>query len=129
VIFGRAEYEQGPELLIGSKLHVGVHRQTKLIHSVARTPANVHDSQEGKVYRDRAYVGKEDVIQQKAGKAKSFIERRAVRNRPLTEGEKRQKVGLLSVCAGFPCAPRALVDDQPDKPTRIEKLIISWMIC
>ncbi len=91
--------KKGENWEFGAKLHVGVDSQTKLIHSVAMTPANVHDSQvvgellhgeERRVYGDRAYVGKEEVIRQKAPEAKSFIERRAVRNRPLSEEEKRK---------------------------------------
>src|SRR5207245_2070069 len=55
----------------GMKAHVGVDSKTKLIHSAAATPANVHDSvmlpsllhgRETRVYGDAAYCGKTETI-------------------------------------------------------------------
>ena len=77
------------------KAHVGVDTQTKLIHSVAATAANVHDSQvlpqllhgqETRVWGDSAYSGQRDVIRHHAPKAKSFIQAKA--HRPLSEAER-----------------------------------------
>ncbi len=81
----------------GMKAHIGVDSQTKLIHSVAATAANVHDSQvlpellhgqETRVWGDAAYSGQRDVIRQHAPKATSFIQTKAHRYRPLTEEER-----------------------------------------
>jgi len=79
------------------KAHLGVDSQTKVIHSVAATAANVHDSQvlsellhgeETRVWGDSAYSGQRSVIQQYAPKANSFIQTKAHRHRPLTEEER-----------------------------------------
>lgn len=37
--------KKGTQWYFGMKAHIGVDSQTKLIHSVAATAANVHDSQ------------------------------------------------------------------------------------
>ena len=37
--------KKGNQWYFGMKAHIGVDARTKLIHSVATTPANVHDSQ------------------------------------------------------------------------------------
>jgi transposase, IS5 family len=79
------------------KAHVGLDSQTRLIHSVAATAANVHDSQvlpkllhgqETQVWGDSAYSGQRDVIRQHAPKAKSFVQAKAHRHRPLSEAER-----------------------------------------
>ena len=81
----------------GMKAHIGVDSQTKVIHSVTATGANVHDSQvlpellhgeETRVGGDSAYSGQREVIRQHAPKAKSFIQAKAHRHRPLTEEER-----------------------------------------
>lgn len=81
------------------KAHIGVDSQTKVIHSVAATAANVHDSQvlpkllhgqETRVWGDAAYSGQREVIRQHAPQAKSFIQTKAHRHRPLSE-EARAK--------------------------------------
>jgi IS5 family transposase len=73
------------------KAYIGVDRQTTLIHSVAATAANVHDSQvlpellhgqETRVWGDAAYSGQRDVIRQRAPQAKSFIQAKAYCHRP-----------------------------------------------
>ncbi|WHZ15281.1 MAG: Mobile element protein [Nitrospira sp.] len=79
------------------KAHVGVDSRTKLIHSIAATAANVHDSQvlpdllqgqETRVWGDAAYSGQRDVIRHHAPDAKSFIQTKAHRHRPLSEAER-----------------------------------------
>ncbi|MCS6305723.1 MAG: IS5 family transposase [Nitrospira sp.] len=81
----------------GMKAHIGVDSRTKLIHSVAATAANVHDSQvlpdllhgqETRVWGDSAYSGQRDVIRHHAPDAKSFIQTKAHRHRPLSEVER-----------------------------------------
>lgn len=67
--------KKGNQWYFGMKAHIGVDTRTTLIHSVAATAANVHDSQvlpkllhghETRVWGDAAYSGQRDVIQQQA---------------------------------------------------------------
>jgi len=89
--------KKGNQWYFGMKAHIGVDSQTKVIHSVAATAANVHDSQvlpellhgeETRVWGDAAYSGQREVIRQHAPKAKSFIQAKAHRHRPLSEEER-----------------------------------------
>lgn len=91
--------KKGNEWHFGMKLHIGADSKTGLVHSASVTAANVHDSQEvsnllhGKetrFYGDSAYRGKAQREQLKAlaPKAKDFTNKRAYRNRPLTEADK-----------------------------------------
>jgi len=88
---------KGKQWYFGMKAHIGVDSQTNIIHSVAATAANVHDSQvlpellhgeETRVWGDSAYSGQREVIRQHAPKAKSFIQAKAHRHRPLSEAER-----------------------------------------
>ena len=87
---------KGNQWYFGMKAHIGVDSQTKLIHSVAATAANVHDSQllgdllhgdETRVWGDSAYAGQGDVISKHAPKAKDFTNKKGFRNRPLNKEE------------------------------------------
>lgn len=89
--------KKGNQWYFGMKAHIGVDSQTKVIHSVAATAANVHDSQvlpellhgqETRVWGDAAYCGQREVIRQHAPQAKSFVQTKAHRHRPLSEGER-----------------------------------------
>jgi transposase, IS5 family len=89
--------KKGTQWYFGMKAHIGVDSQTKLIHSVAATAANVHDSQvlpellhgqETRVWGDSAFSGQRDVMQRHAPRAKSFIQAKAHRHRPLSEEER-----------------------------------------
>ncbi|MBH0202827.1 MAG: IS5 family transposase [Nitrospira sp.] len=89
--------KKGNQWYFGMKAHIGVDSQTKLIHSVAATAANVHDSQvlpkllhgqETRVWGDSAYSGQRNVIRQHAPHAKSFIQAKAHRHRSLSEAER-----------------------------------------
>ena len=75
--------KKGNQWYFGMKAHIGVDARTKLIHSVATTPANVHDSQvltkllhgeEREVWGDSAYQGQGKVIRQSAPQAREFIQ-------------------------------------------------------
>jgi IS5 family transposase len=88
---------KGNQWYFGMKAHVGVDSKTKLIHSVAATAANVHDSQlledllhgdETRVWGDSAYSGQGDVIRECAPRAKDFTNKKGHRNRPLSEEDK-----------------------------------------
>ena len=89
--------KKGNEWYFGMKGHIGVDSQTKLIHSVAATAANVHDSQllgdllhgdETRVWGDSAYSGQRDVIVEHAPQAKDFTNKKGARNRPLSAEDK-----------------------------------------
>jgi len=91
--------KKGEQWYFGAKVHVGVDSETKVIHSVSVTPANVHDSQalpellhgeERRVYGDKAYVGQKEVIRKRAPRARDYTERRGSRGRPLSEREKER---------------------------------------
>lgn len=77
--------KKGNQWYFGMKAHIGVDSQTKVIHAVAATAANVHDSvclpdllhgEETVVWGDSAYQGQGEVIRRHAPKAKDFTNRR-----------------------------------------------------
>ena len=89
--------KKGNQWHFGMKAHIGVDSRTKLIHSVVATPANVHDSQalprllhgdETRVWGDAAYTGQRDVIRKYAPLARDFTQKKACRNRPLSEADR-----------------------------------------
>lgn len=89
--------KKGNQWYFGMKAHIGVDSRTKLIHSMAATAANVHDSQalpdllhgdETRVWGDSAYSGQQDVLRQHAPHARNFIQKKACRHRPLSEEER-----------------------------------------
>ncbi len=85
--------KKGNQWYFGMKAHIGVDSRTKLIHSVAATAANVHDSrllpdllhgEETRVWGDSAYSGQGETIRKYAPKASDFTNRKGFRNRPLS---------------------------------------------
>jgi len=94
---------KGNQWFFGMKAHIGVDSKTKLIHSVAVTPANVHDSQvledllhgnETREWGDSAYAGQKQTLNEHAPQAKDFTQKKASSYRSLTEAERsanRQK--------------------------------------
>lgn len=91
--------KKGNQWYFGMKAHIGVDSRTKLIHSVAATAANVHDSQllsdllhggETRVWGDSAYAGQGDVIREHAPYAQDFTHKKGCRSRPLS-GEDRSR--------------------------------------
>ncbi len=89
--------KKGNQWYFGMKAHIGVDSRTKLIHSVAATAANVHDSQllpdllhgeETRVWGDSAYTGQGEVIREHAPNAKDFTNKKGCRNRPLSDDKK-----------------------------------------
>lgn len=90
--------KKGNQWYFGMKAHIGVDAKSKLIHSVAATAANVHDKhplpqllhgQETRVFGDSAYSGQREAIRQAAPRAKDFTNKRAYRNRPLSQREEQ----------------------------------------
>ena len=81
------------------KAHIGVDSQSKVIHAVVATPANVHDSvclpdllhgEETRVWGDSAYQGQREVIREHAPKARDFTHRR-YRYKAMVNEEERAK--------------------------------------
>jgi IS5 family transposase len=92
-----SQTKKGNEWHFGMKAHIGVDSKSKLVHSVAASPANVHDSQalphllhgnETRVWGDAAYIGQGEVIRRAAPRAKDFTQARAHRHRALTPAER-----------------------------------------
>jgi IS5 family transposase len=88
---------KGNQWYFGMKTHIGVDNQTKLIHSVAVTAANVHDSQllgdllhgdETHVWGDSAYAGQKRLLYEQAPNAKDFTQKKGSRYRQLTKAEQ-----------------------------------------
>jgi IS5 family transposase len=88
---------KGQQWYFGMKAHIGVDSRTKLIHSVAATAANVHDSQvledllhgeETRVWGDSAYTGQKQTITEYAPSARDFTQKRVFRNAELSEEDK-----------------------------------------
>ncbi|MGE4481595.1 IS5 family transposase [Acidocella sp.] len=88
---------KGNQWYFGMKAHIGVDSKTKLIHAVAATPANTHDStlledllhgDETRVWGDQAYRGQREVIHRCAPRAKDFTNRRAKFGGVANEAEK-----------------------------------------
>ena len=85
---------KGNQWYFGMKAHIGVDSKTQMIHSVAATASNVHDSQvledllhgeETRVWGDSAYAGQQQVLDEHAPNAKDFTNKKGCRNRPLSE--------------------------------------------
>lgn len=89
---------KGNQWYFGMKAHIGVDSTSKIVHTLVTTAANVHDSKvladllhgnETRVWGDSAYVGQTDVMRAKAPCAQDFTNKRAYRNRPLSDDEKQ----------------------------------------
>ena len=102
--------KKGKDWHFGMKVHIGADSKTGLVHSASVTAANVHDShevpnllhgQETRLYGDSAHRGKaqRERLRELAPKAKDFTNKRAYKNRPLTEADKatnRRKSSIRS---------------------------------
>jgi IS5 family transposase len=102
--------KKGNEWHFGMKLHIGMDSQNGIIHSATVTPGNVHDSHElvyllhgdeTRLYGDSAYRGssQRELLKKVAPNAKDFTNKRAYRNRPLTEADKKTNTRKSSVRA------------------------------
>jgi IS5 family transposase len=92
--------KKGNQWYFGMKLHIGADSQTGLVHSASVTAGNVHDSQElpnllhgqeRRLYGDSAYRGEKQRkrLKQIAPQAKDFTNKRAHKNRPLSDADKQ----------------------------------------
>jgi len=91
--------KKGNQWYFGMKAHIGVDSRSKLIHSVAATAANVHDSHllpdllhgaETRVWGDSAYTSQRETIRKHAPRAKDFTNRKGHRYHALTDREKER---------------------------------------
>lgn len=92
--------KKGNQWYFGMKLHIGADSHSGLVHSASVTAGNVHDSQElpnllhgeeTRLYGDSAYRGEKqrEGLKEIAPKAKDFTNKRAHKNRPLTDADKQ----------------------------------------
>ena len=92
--------KKGKQWYFGMKVHIGVDSDTGLVHSASVTAGNVHDShelphllhgEETRLYGDSAYRGQEQRkrLNDIAPRARDFTNKRAYKNRPLTEADKK----------------------------------------
>ena len=89
--------KKGNQWYFGMKAHIGTDSQTKLIHSVVATSANVHDSQvledllhgdETRIWGDSAYSGQGATIRRCAPQAKDFTQHKGHRHQPLSDEQR-----------------------------------------
>ena len=88
---------KGNQWYFGMKAHIGVDSKTKLIHAIAVTPANVHDSQvlgdllhgdETRLWGDSAYAGQKQLLYEQAPNARDFTQKKGSRYLKLTEQDR-----------------------------------------
>lgn len=91
--------KKGNQWYFGMKAHIGVDSKTKMIHSVAVTVANVHDSQvledmlhseETRVWGDSAYSGQTQALKHHAPYAKDFTQKKGSLHRSLSACERQR---------------------------------------
>lgn len=89
--------KKGNQWYFGMKAHVGVDSQTKMIHTVVATPANVADAkvlpqllhgEETRVWGDQGYCGQTDAIHQCAPRAQDCTHRRYRYHGRINEAER-----------------------------------------
>lgn len=99
---------KGNQWYFGMKGHIGVDSQSKVIHTVVATAANVHDSvclpdllhgAETRVWGDSAYQGQGEVLREYAPEAKDFTNKRYRRNGVVDEVERAKNKTKSSVRA------------------------------
>jgi IS5 family transposase len=100
--------KKGNQWYFGMKAHIGVDSRHKIIHSVAASSANIHDSlaiavllhgKETCVWGDSAYQGQSEVIHKHAPKARDMTNRRCRYRGEVDEIEKRKNRNKSSVRA------------------------------
>jgi IS5 family transposase len=100
--------KKGHQWHFGMKLHIGVDSRSGLVHSASVTAANVHDSRqlphllhgrETRLYGDSAFANQKKMLKKIAPNARDFTNKRAYRNRPLTEADKQTNRRKSSVRA------------------------------
>src|SRR5450759_4535417 len=100
--------KKGNQWYFGMKAHIGVDSRTKIIHSVAASAANIHDSlalpallhgKETCVWGDSAYQGQSEIIHKHAPQARDMTNRRCRYQGQVDEVERRKNRNKSSVRA------------------------------
>ena len=114
---------KGQQWYFGMKAHLGVDSQTKLVHTVLVSAANVHDSlalphllhgNETRVWGDQAYRGQKDVMRAAAPRARDFTNQRyrcgqwiderikaTNRNKSRVRAKVEHTIGIIKRIFGF----------------------------
>lgn len=91
--------KKGNEWHFGMKAHIGVDAESKMIHSIEVTKANIHDasvvdklvrSTDEAIWGDKAYAGTKERIQSAAPKAEDKTLHKARINAPLTTRQEEE---------------------------------------
>jgi IS5 family transposase len=91
--------KKGNNWHFGMKAHIGVDAESKMIHSIEVTSANIHDatvvdklvrSTDEAIWGDKAYAGTKERIQSAAPKAEDKTLHKARRNAPLTTEQEEE---------------------------------------
>jgi IS5 family transposase len=100
--------KKGNQWYFGMKAHIGVDSRTKIIHSVAASAANIHDSlalpallhgKETCVWGDSAYQGQSEIIHKHAPQARDTTNRRCRYQGQVDDVERRKNRNKSSVRA------------------------------
>ena len=114
---------KGQQWYFGMKAHIGVDSQTKLVHTVLASAANVHDSlalphllhgNETRVWGDQAYRGQKDAMRAVAPRARDFTNQRyrwgshvderikaTNRNKSRVRAKVEHTIGIIKRIFGF----------------------------
>ena len=114
---------KGHQWYFGMKAHIGVDSQTKLVHTVLASAANVHDSlalphllhgNETRVWGDQAYRGQKDAMRAVAPRARDFTNQRyrwgshvderikaTNRNKSRVRAKVEHTIGIIKRIFGF----------------------------
>lgn len=92
--------KKGRQYYFGMKLHIGVDAESGLVHSMATTPANVHDirqahrllhGEEHAVWGDSGYVGVDKRKENRESEVEWYVAMRAGQRRKLEPGSAQAK--------------------------------------
>jgi transposase, IS5 family len=110
----------------GYKGHIGMDKDTDIIHTVEFTTANVHDSEkfddlllgtEKRVYADKGYANRERRLKLKERGIQPKIMHTGYRNRPLTARQRKQNKAF------------AKIRNAVEKPFAYMKIVLNYTRC
>jgi len=102
------QVKKGNEWYFGMKMHIGVDSKAKLIHSIATSSANMHDSRmikellhgdETRVWGDSGYTGQRESILEKAPYAQELTHKKGFGYRQLSDEQRAQNTTKSKVRA------------------------------
>lgn len=91
--------KKGNQWYFGMKAHIGVDSKTNMVHLVAATAANTHDSQvledllhgdETRVWGDSAYSEQKATLREAEPSARDSTQKKGNRHRPLSEADRKR---------------------------------------